>query len=159
MKSFTVITDYLEHDGGTKFYECVLITEVGSESMLIKRFGSISAKMGGGQIRFYSGLAREADYQRQIILRAKCSNRPGKGQYLVASRPKFGLHEQHLGRAAPIDLYQALQRHYSGKTLESILTFFSLDVPDSDAPLNGSGALPDTESMVPEVRSNTWGSW
>ena len=159
MKLFTVITDYLEHEGGTKFYECALITEVGGESMLVKRFGSISAKMGGGQIRFYSGLERDANYQRQIILRAKCSNRPGKGQYLVASRPQFGLHEHHLGKVARIDLIRSLQRHYSGKTLASILTVFSLDASDSDLAMVGSGAVPDTEAVAPEVRSSTWGSW
>lgn len=90
--SIVLNLEYLEHTGGTKFYETVRLTDPDADrSILIKRWGPINNKHGGGQCKIERGGADAMHQaQRRIInekLRGgyvnhrKSSRNPGNGFY------------------------------------------------------------------------------
>ena len=156
---FTVKRTLLKHDGGTKFYETVLIEYPGSPvtpecSMLIKRYGPVSKISGDGItiVERYSNvsLGREAT---QKILDEKKKHRAGKGVYI------------HLASVKSLDgvfdgnkLLDAVQAHYSdARNWDAVNNFFDL----GSAPPNDIVEFEPTSSKEPAIadRGTNWGSF
>lgn len=154
--TYKIETDYLEHDGGTKFYETVVIHEDGGPAILIKRYGSVGLKMGGGQTLIERGSYSAMDQARQKILADKSKFRAGKGQYVRADRLDMGLHTAHNRQIGAKALAGGVARHFNGADGRAILSYFGItDVMTSDVVQEG----PATAPAEPEVRDATWGSW
>lgn len=151
---FSIVTDYMEHDGGTKFYEAVQITEKGGPSILIKRYGKVGNKMGGGQYVIERGSAGSVATSTLKIISDKEKRGYGKTE-----APHFGLHP--FSRGSDIDarrLYEAVAGHYDRPTLEQIANYFGLT---RDATGTADDEIVETapEPEAAVVRDETWASW
>jgi hypothetical protein len=163
-KRYEVLLDYLEHDGGTKFYETVRITELVDDkrfgaSILLQRWGKIEANTGGGQIKTVNGSINTTDSARTKILKEKMTPRAGKGVYNRAAAPVFGL-----GRIVPAsnlprevkaeDLYSALNEHYGPASCDIVVKYFDMHEE------RGAEPADDIVSEGEEHdRGTNWASW
>lgn len=156
-----VDTNYLVHEGGTKFYETVLITDLSDRSLLIKRWGRIQDKLTGGQLKFHSGRRVTVEGETTKILNEKTTYKSdrSKGKYDITGA-NFGLHIV-LHRDFDLeDVKRVLVAHYAGNNgleVESVFaTFFDYNKV-------GDQALQDEpmiKVIVPEpLRDSSWGSW
>lgn len=154
--TYKIETDYLEHDGGTKFYETVLIQEVEGAAMLIKRYGSISTKMGGGQTIIERGSYLEMDQSRRKILADKSRYRSGKGQYMRVDRPDMGMHAAHGHQISSKSLAGGVARHFNGTDGRAIQSYFGIIWSNADVVKEEPVAA---EPEEPIIRDAHWGSW
>lgn len=153
--SYRVETTYLVHDGGTKFYETVLIVSDGTAgAMLIKRYGPLNKLGGGGQTIVETGGAsscRDANFR---ILAEKKAMRSGKGQY-VKTDGNYGLQRQEIQHFQTDDgLKRDVGLHYYDQDIAKQMSdFFS--------PTSAAAAAPAVVTLSePEpVRDERWGSW
>lgn len=154
---YWIHTDYLEHDGGTKFYEMVTIHETDGPALLIKRWGKIGNKTGGGQTKIHRGSKTVCADERQAILNEKTRPRADKGKYVEATRPSFGF---HMHTISPIDadaLSNAAMRHYSADDCGAIMSYFGLV---GDASVVDTTAQPKKKEPEPSIdRGDFWASW
>lgn len=164
---YQVTTEYLEHDGGSKFYETVLIAEENGPAILIKRYGKIANKMGGGQTILERGDLRSREVERDKILADKRKLRAGKGQYRDAVRPTFGLHK--IGGKTPSGkpklieegaLIGAIQAHFGASDARAITDYFAItDISgDPDFAVEAQAVI-EEEPAAPIERGESWGSW
>lgn len=156
---YDIRTRYLEHDGGTKFYETVLIHESDGPAILIKRWGAITAKMGGGQFKMDKGSFAVCIDEEGKICREKEKLRPGKGRYSSAPEPKLPMHKE---RGRSIDtgaMMRGVTDHYPALQAKQILNYFGLSIgvvdEDPDNDIVDEGIDHPTE----EERGSHWGSW
>lgn len=167
-KKFEVWLDYLEHDGGTKFYETVVISELvndgrvpGNPSILVQRWGKIEANTGGGQIKVVKGDLRTCTSERQKILNNKGRLKPGKGQYLSKASPSYGIgrvivtgpgSHTMMGEA---ELGVAMTEHYGTAAKDMIFKYFGAFGYDAeDQEINN-----ETDDMHEHDRGTHWASW
>ena len=162
-------TNYMVHEGGTKFYETVLIwTQDKQDPCLIKRWGPIGKRMGHGQtkVEYHESLAAARRAQMEIC-GEKLKERPGKGRYEYAAF-SYGLHDLPkmggVGRMSKNLLCAALVNHYSeaeageAKLRNEILWHFEIDEHgDMELPLDDD--IVEEAPEEPIIRSATWGSW
>ncbi len=154
--TYKIETDYMEHDGGTKYYETVVIHEDSGPAILIKRYGAIGTKMGGGQTIIERGSYSAMDQSRQKILADKSKFRSGKGQYVRADRLDMGLHTAHNRQISAKALVGGVARHFNGADGRAILSYFGItDVMANDVVQEE----PAPASAEPVVRDAHWGSW
>jgi len=148
---YVISTNYLEHQGGTKFYETVLIREEGGPALLIKRWGSIALKNGGGQTKYERGSHAAVAHERARIINEKM----GKG---YARGPATGrMHQANDAEIDAPDLLGRAKSHYGSETTEYIAEYFGLR---TDATAAVVEEAPAPQAPEPEVeRGESWGSW
>lgn len=154
-----VSTNYLEHSGDTKFYEVVKLSDQAANAhMVIKRWGKIAEKNGGGQTKVERyGMEIDAANSVNEILRDKRKDKGAKGSYLDA-KMTVGLHAFKDAYLQDDDVMAVVRGHYHGKEVhESVNHFFDLDKDaDADDPIVNE---PAPEPERPIERGETWGSW
>lgn len=149
--TYNISTAYLEHDGGTKFYETVLIREDNGPGLLIKRWGAIALKNGGGQTKYERG-------SHDVVVReeAKILSEKRRKGYFDAT--KAGPLHTWSGRN-DLDgarLEALAKQHYGADTQAYVSDYFGL---------NGAGGIVSEEPPapkepeVPVERGESWGSW
>ncbi|MFK3741005.1 WGR domain-containing protein [Massilia sp. TN1-12] len=148
--TYKIDTHYLEHSGGTKFYETVLIQEDNGPGLLIKRWGAIALKNGGGQTKYERGTHSVVAGEANKILREK-----KKKGYDHAT--KSGALHSWSGRSDvdAVMLGAMVKQHYGADTAAYVKDYFGL---------NAAGAVVNEEPKPrepekPIERGETWGSW
>lgn len=152
---FQVNAEYLRHDGGTKFYEAVLIREQGGQAMLIKRYGSIDKMNGGGQTLIERGSPFMMSAAYQKIIEEKSRMRPGKGRY-EAAKLDWGVHKLD-GMPVGAGLLGISLGHWHDKDDRSaIYSYFNLGRDTTASGISTDIDLPDE----PEInRGAGWATW
>lgn len=149
---YTVETNYLVHDGGTKFYETVLITSHTSDkAVLIKRYGPINKSRGGGTIIFKQGGIKNCRELCEKIVAEKRTLRSGKGKY-VGTKGNHGLQRSPKEVFAAQDLQAAISAHYNDQDIARQVAAYFPAVLD----------MAPTPACPPEpepVRDASWGTW
>jgi predicted DNA-binding WGR domain protein len=143
----------MEHQGGTKFYETVLMVgnhgALTGASMLIKRWGRLDQKKGGGQTKIERGSTAAVKASRDKIHREKIA----KGYSNSSNLNGHGLHAAHSHEVGVERLLEYAHLHYhSPEEFKAISDHF------------GAGmAFPLPESVrEPEVevdRGESWGAF
>jgi hypothetical protein len=154
--TYKVEVEYLEHDGGTKFYETVLIKEHSGPGILIKRYGAIDKKIGGGQTIIERGSHSVVDAAANKILTEK-RKRSSKGQYLNVAQLNFGLHTVHnVFNVGADELAKRIADHYNRADSDAIQSYFGIGA-------SGAGVVKEepaaAEPEEPIIRDAHWGSW
>lgn len=155
---FKITTDYLEHKGGTKFYEVVMIEEDGGPCMTIKRYGPIVNKISGGQIIIERGSSSVVRESRQKIINEKTKSAKG---YDYVSRPMSGMHTENGNTATFARLAQIVEDHYATKNATDIKNYFGV-TGTSAYTQDGDVITEEPEEAKPTIeapRDSTWGSW
>jgi predicted DNA-binding WGR domain protein len=160
---------YLEHGGGTKFYEAIEFYNVAVKKfVLVKRWGNVGLKHGGGgtKIETYNDIRQCQDAAGKILREKRTRDARGLSYDIV--RETFGLH----GAKSSIDaetLRSALGSHYNNIDItDKIIS--ALDVVKFVALPSGYALVDDvvddvanfvvSEGPAPELeRSDDWGSW
>ena len=156
--SFKITTDYLEHRGGTKFYEVVMIEEEDGPAMTIKRYGPIVNKISGGQIIIERGSSSSVRLARDKILKEKTASAKG---YSPVSRPMSGMHTEADNRIGAALLQKIVEDHYAVKNATDIKNYFGLS-GSLAAGRDDDVIVEEPEEAKPEIeapRDSTWGSW
>jgi len=154
--TYKIDVQYLEHDGGTKFYETVLIQEDGGPGMLIKRYGSIDKKMGGGATIIERGSHSVVAASANKILTEKRKPRGDKGQYKDAPRLSFGLHQVRGLSISNSDLTMYVTQHYNRADSDAIKSYFGVGGAAAEVVKEEPAAFVSEE---PVIRDASWGSW
>lgn len=147
--------EYLEHDGGTKFYETVVITEDAGPGILIKRYGSIDKKMGGGQTIIERGSPNVVRASARKILDDKRKRR-STGQYVNAKMLDFGLHPvNNVFNLGPDELAKRVTQHFNFADADAIKSYFGIGSASAVHQEEPAAAEPEE----PIIRDAHWGSW
>jgi hypothetical protein len=156
--SYKITTDYLEHRGGTKFYEVVMIEEEDGPCMTIKRYGPIVNKISGGQIIIERGSSSSVRLARDKILKEKTASAKG---YSPVTRPMSGMHDENGNRIQAPRLQAIVEDHYATKNAADIKNYFGL-AGSLAAASDDDIITEEPEEAKPEIeapRDSTWGSW
>lgn len=166
MSQYQIIANYLEHSGGTKFYETIQINDINStNSVLMKRYGSIASKGGGGQIIPMFANMGACNLERDKIRKDKM-RRKKDGQYQSATAPfSLSIHTSGVSNTDPAGavtvsgdrLMTLVKDHYPADHAKAIITRFDLENPADE--LNAA-----TDDIVDERPDDTprdanWGVW
>lgn len=146
-------TTWLEHSGGTKFYETVLFRDTNStEAMLVKRYGSMDKRNGAGVIIVERGSIDAMRSSAQKIIAEKMSSRKGYEH----RNSTFGFHALTRGVAGSLDEVCNVS-HYTGVNGTVYAQLRSYFPPDTTRPAPLKAAKPAPE---PEIdRGATWGTF
>jgi predicted DNA-binding WGR domain protein len=147
--SYHIETHYLEHIGGTKFYETVRISEPSGPCLLIKRWGAIGVKNGGGQTKYERGDQATVLGEERQILNEKMKK--GHSETPFA----YGLHKSNRSTLSADVLQIAVHEHHGREIAEYVTEYFGLGAP---------GAVVSEEPHAPapaasEMQDERWGSW
>lgn len=160
--TYEVGTAYLEHDGGTKFYETVLIAEGGiggvksDTAILIKRWGAIAEKMGGGQTKIHRGSLAAMKAEQDKILHDKMRHRSGKGVYRLATPLEWGFQKYNGDVLSPVGLDSVASEHYNkAEDAIAITGFFGIENALGDP----NYIVEDAQPEEPVDRGAQWASW
>lgn len=152
--TYSVKATYLQHDGGTKFYETVLIHHKDGPTMLIKRWGKTNDfHTGGGQTKVERGNLSAMTAEEQKILAEKRKLRNG-GKYLDSSSV-YGLH----GIKGSIDnaTLKARLTHYQDRQVrDAVEVHFGLGDVDDIVAATGEDFVVEEPAID---RGSNWGSW
>jgi len=154
-----ISTNYLEHSGGTKFYEVVKLSDMAAGAhMVIKRWGKIAEKMGAGQTKVerYGDESEAADSVNEI-LRDKRKDKGAKGRYTDAVL-NLGLHAYNGASAQDNDVMGIVRGHYQQRDVHESANYF-FDLEKAAAPGDEVIDEPAPEPARPVERGDTWGSW
>jgi hypothetical protein len=166
---YDIQIDYLEHDGGTKFYETVVLRQVSGSisglndpAILIQRWGKIEQNTGGGQTKYTQGTYTRMSEARNKVLIEKGSYRAGKGRYEVKPAPHFGLGRLGRTRSPDVperDMMHMVAEHYNAGMESSIRSYFGMH-SDTIAEINGDIVEEGLNEPEPEIdRGTNWASW
>lgn len=150
---FKVTATYLAHDGGTKFYETVLISSQAGPALLIKRYGPIDKNRGGGQTIVERGDLNAMRASMRDILAQKTKTRPG-GVYRERGF-SHGLHRD----AYDIDLSASQLRdgvteHYTSRDVRTAVTNYFDTV--GQAQMDNEIVAEEPDAPEP-IRGPEWG--
>lgn len=157
-----VDTHYLLHEGGTKFYETVLLLDNSGPAMLIKRYGKTEhARTGGGETIIERGTASAMMNSRTKIINEKL--RPAKG-YIDSHKDMqtYGLHklDANSGGSGVHDLATvhdfAMQHYAKSDDIDAIDQHFGTSSISPAAP-PVSKAEPVFDAAID--RGELWGSF
>ena len=156
--TYKVETEYLEHSGGTKFYELVMIQEEpDGPCILLKRFGKLADRIGGGQVQISRGNLNACADEYQKTLHAKRKGKSGQGQYASVERPEYGLHKRDGKSIFGVVLHKYAEEHYPSQHAASIFSYFDLkteDYGEQPADIEADDAKPEAAAT-----DASWGSW
>lgn len=158
---FSLCATYLQHSGGTKFYEAVLIKDKRGPAMLIKRWGKITeGNTGGGQTKIEVGSYSALRDEYNKILAEKRRARSGKGQYLD-STVGFGIHGLSDPNNVKPETLIANLTHYADPNVRNrIDAHFGLGaINDVDDIVEATGEDVNFEPEPEPDRGTGWGSW
>jgi len=148
--TYKIDTNYLEHSGGTKFYETVMIQEDNGPGLLIKRWGAIALKNGGGQTKYERGTHSVVAGENNKILAEK-----RKKGYDNAT--KSGALHTWAGKEVDAAMLAGLVKgHYGRDTEDYVKDYFGLN---GSAPVVNEEPPAPKEPETPIERGETWGSW
>lgn len=154
--TYKIEVEYLEHDGGTKFYETVLILEDAGPGLLVKRYGSIDKKMGGGQTIIERGSHSVVKAAAQKILADKRKRR-STGQYINASLLNFGIHTVNgVFNLGADELAKRVKTHFNATDRVAIYAYFGIEQDGKNVVKEEPVAA---EPEEPIIRDAHWGSW
>ena len=160
---YEVKVDFLLHDGGTKFYETVLIqNDRTGKFMLLKRYGSMAKLVGGGTILIDdSPRLPFANAERNRILMEKRKIRSGKGQYNDELNKSGRVLTTN--SVAGATLWDQILKHYDDRATRMLLDKhfnftgdMTVVVPDT---LESDEVVDEVEEPAPIVRGTDWASW
>jgi predicted DNA-binding WGR domain protein len=161
---------YMLHESGTKFYEIVTFSsEAMKRYVSVRRWGKISARSGGGEVKHESfGSAKQQSAAAHKLQAEKCNPKKTGGPYKPSDAKALvipsGVHEfQH------DMLDEVLRKHYSYSAIgDHVLKQLNIggqadEVSDeaSDADLDHLFGK-DKKIVVPKVepiRAQDWASW
>lgn len=162
-EDFNVSTAMLEHDGGTKFYEMVVVEEQGGPAVLVKRWGTMAQRNGGGQTKVDVYANRTLAWNELVkTLREKERARGDKGQYVkVSTPPSFGLHRvaASVKRLTGAVLMESLKDHFASSDISQIIRPFNLDLSDLAPDVLNDIIEEFATPEEPVERGENWGSW
>lgn len=152
---YTVQSAFLEHEGGSKFYEVVLIAGF-DKAVLIRRWAAVAKRMGGGQIKIECGSHIKMAASFSNIIEQK--KLPSHNYHVVPS-PSFGMHPLNgQDNVSVPTLDEALSRHYGVEDKGRIFVAMISMGMDSDAVVTaspGPSGLPEPDA----AQDAHWGSW
>lgn len=153
---YKIKVDYLEHSGGTKFYETVKITRIDDGlSVLVKRYGSNANKVGGGQTLISTGSEAAIETSRLKILSEK-KKITAKGEYKSVNLLDLPIHLYSDKTCAEADFHTMVGRHYMSADTKQIMNYFK-NAFVAAAWTNPADMTKEPEAPV--VRDASWGSW
>lgn len=165
---FAIETAFLEHDGGTKFYEVISITDKqDGETILIKRWGkmNVANACGGGQMLFETFASpKEASAEAVSVVREKTTPRKGKGVYRLATMPP-GINRSSGKTVSDTDLVSLTGQHYGpySAAYNAIWNLFGQVLTSEDDVIEESMDIEEpADKAKPEQlkhRDETWGTW
>ena len=125
---------YMDHSGGTKFYEAVLVSGE-SRSMLIKRWGKVELRKGGGETMVMVDTPGACAREYASIVAAKKkrgysqnTSMNGYGLHMGAKSGPQALHDTVYGWAAS---------HYANEAItQQMRDTFGGEIPAPAAPFN-----------------------
>lgn len=149
-----VYSALMSHSGGTKFYEVItLIDELSNQSVVVRRWGKMTAINGGGETKIESYRnPREATVMANTTL----SQKKKRGYSQVGST--FGLHGAE--RLNEKFLHDRLKAHYCGNSgwPNDIMSALGVDMTNPAA--TQLSTQPGSERVEPDRSHMTdWGSW
>lgn len=155
-----VATTYHEHDGGTKFYETVLLMAPDGKSMLVKRWGALRNLSKGGQTKVergdYSSMLRERDR----IVSEKMRPTTNKGHYASSNAlTGRGFHAMSAtGTHSLSDVLKVSDKHYDAEVAVAIKDYFIAS--DDSIVRSAFNKSPVRKELEPEIdRGAVWGSF
>ena len=162
MRNFIVRSEYLEHTGGTKFYETVSIASESNTgaNILIKRWGSISVRTGAGQLKI-----EEFDDRRSLLRAEKTileKKRKGKsdGAY-VDKTSNHGFHTSCWQKSTMLnekEFAEFLKNHYLDNEGTHDGVFNIINSYEGSTEVNGNDIIVEEPQPEPD-RGEQWGSW
>lgn len=109
MAELDVKTVYLEHEGGTKFYECVLLQSADNRpAMLIKRWGPMGKKKGGGPTK----IERGSGFQMRASFNKILAEKRAKSYLEASTLSGYGLHCSNGIKVSTAALQSEAKKHY-----------------------------------------------
>jgi predicted DNA-binding WGR domain protein len=168
MPMFEVYATFLRHDGGSKFYEAVLIHDKAGPAMLIKRWGKTGQDAAGtGQTMVTRGTFDSQRAEYDSILAEKHRWRAGKGQYLDDSAlSKHGYHTISLAagvtEASTKQVRDNLDHYVDSEVQSAIEVHFGLGDVDDIVAATGEDVVIEGEIEINEPepdRGTGWASW
>jgi hypothetical protein len=168
MSQYQIVANYLEHSGGTKFYETIQISDITSKTtVLMKRYGSIASKgVGGGQIIPMFASFTTCDDEREKIIKDKM-RRKKDGQYYHATAPfSLNIHTSGVSNPDPAGvvtvsadrLMTLVKDHYPADHAKAIITRFDLENP-ADELNEPDYNIIDEQPEDDTPRDASWGAW
>lgn len=149
-------TDYLAHEGGTKFYEVIRFYNVDAKKfVLVKRWGKTSGAPGGGECKVETFTS-----QRQLESNADKIITSKKGRGYVSASSTHGFNALGRSYKSGEDFYAALKKHYTTHApISEILIGMGITELES-----GTVSEPEneiiSETPTPEPdRDEDYGSW
>lgn len=169
MSQYQIIANYLEHSGGSKFYETIQINDINSTtSVLMKRYGPIASKgVGGGQILPTFANTGACNLERSKILKDKM-RRKKDGQYHTATAPfSLNIHTSGVSNAdhtGPVTvsadrLMNLVKDHYPADHAKAIITRFDLENPADELNSAPFEHIIDEHPEDDTPRDASWGAW
>lgn len=142
---------WLEHSGGTKFYETVLFKDSSSrQAMLVKRYGAMPTAKGGGQIIVERGTIDSMRESQRKIIGEKTASRKGYDH----AHSSYGFHALRSNGSHELQTVLTTT-HYTGANgdvYRQLREYFPTDA----APV----VVPAPSAPEPEIdRGSTWGSF
>ena len=160
MEKYTISTTYHLHSGGTKFYETVKISDIpGGQHMLIKRYGSVDKRHGGGQVKIekYDGRMSACSAELSEIIASK--QKGNKDGHYIAASLGWGLHSAGSKTYEGNEFERAIRSHYSFEHASAIVSHFASPTSVTNVETVDDDIV-DTSVMEPEPdRGEQWGSW
>jgi hypothetical protein len=120
-----VDTNYLDHSGGTKFYETVRLVADDGKAMLIKRYAKLEKAETGGETKIHRGDESLVREEEQKILADKTRGKNGERYEINGALRHHGLHK-FTGKKVDWNTFvNAFNDHYSPSDFSAITHYFS----------------------------------
>lgn len=152
ISSITTDCTYMEHEGGTKFYEVVVLHAADfGKHLVIKRWGKIDTKTGGGEILITPATsARTAMQAASKIINGK------KARGYSPAITMHGLHSLGTAIDGTEAIKDAIKAHYANGW-QQILR--NMDFPEYAQDVAAVKASPPAKPEPEIDRGDNWGSW
>lgn len=153
-----ISTEYLEHEGGTKFYEIVVVAVEGGPALVLNRWGKMehAKRSGAGQVKRESCVSGAAGRQ---AMRAKFEEKSNRGYAAPSAKgPRFGIH-LYVDRDLTVrSAAHALADHYGVAMADSILAELGVDTTGIAVSPSPTASAPKRPEPKIE-RGEDWGAW
>lgn len=146
---------WLAHEGGTKFYETVSLSNPDAKKFaLVKRWGKMAAADGGGECKVETFATKRA---LDLAAGKTVTGKQGRGYNLASSN--HGFHGVGVSYNRAEDFNDALSKHYSsGGAMSEILVAMAIEDLEPRPEIEENEVVSEEPTPEPE-RGETWGSW